>query len=971
MSARKNKPASHSDRSTHGPPEEASPVAQTPYEFDVFISYSSRDKAWVRGELLARIEQAGLRAFIDFRDFTRGAPSIKEMERGVVKCRKTLVILTPDYISSGWGEIENIMVQTVDPANRDLRLIPLLKAKCEKPLRIAALTHIDFSDGADLDLAWRQLLTALGAPPEPPPPKQPKRKGWLLAHPYPMPPNFTGRAVEREMLTRWLDADPAHALLVLRALGGFGKSALAWHWLTHDVSPPRCPRVVWWSFYEGDASFDHFLTDALDYLSGGKVKPGKLSARETVKSLLEMLHHPGALLVLDGFERVLRAFGGLDAAYQGDEIAKSEISSLKSETSDRDCISPLAELFLRNVALQPNLRSKVLLTTRLCPRVLEARGGGFWQGCREEELKQMQPADAVEFFLAQGIRGTHTEIETACEAYGYHPLSLCLLAGLIIGDLQQPGDIAAAKRLDVSGDLIARQHHVLEVGYDSLTPERRALLSRIACFRSPVKYDALKALAGAEPRKPGVKTDPPLSPGGEGRGEGELDADLRDLVVRGLLHHDTKEGRFDLHPIVRRYAYDRLAAPDRAVAHARLRDYFAAVPPPDKVTRLEDLAPVIELYYHTVRAGQYDEASTLYRDRLGEPIYFQLGAYQLIMDLLGALFPDGEDHPPRLKTKRAQSWVACALSGSYALGGQPRRAATLVNVSAELDESEDDKTNLAIDLSNVATQQLVIGALRAAEANLRRGIALSREIKDEFNEAIGHRELGRVLGYRGMWAESETELATALKMAEKEKHAVTQGMTWAYRALRELLRLRQERVLKSAIANWQSAIPFARRALELEDQWARANYSVEREYVRAHWLLGAAHRVAGQTDEAERHLHEALERCRRINLVENEADILIDLARLRAATHSPGSGQAGLAEEGRRLAEEALVITERSGYVLQGADAHLELAKLALARGDNAAALEHAQKAKDLATCDGPPDYTYKAAYDEAAALLA
>ena len=62
------------------------------------------------------------------------------------------------------------------------------------------------------------------------------------------------------------------------------------------------------------------------------------------------------------------------------------------------------------------------------------------------------------------------------------------------------------------------------------------------------------------------------------------------------------------------------------------------------------------------------------------------------------------------------------------------------------------------------------------------------------------------------------------------------------------------------------------------------SHPYERDYVRAHWLLGAAHRVAGQHDEAERHLHEALERCRRINAVEAEADILIDLARLRVAT---------------------------------------------------------------------------------------
>jgi tetratricopeptide (TPR) repeat protein len=142
--------------------------AYTEFEYDVFISYSSSDKDWVRGPLLERIEQAGLCAFIDFRDFTRGAPSIKEMERGVTVCRKTLIILTPDYIRSQWCEIEGIMLQTLSPANRDLRLIPLLKVPCERPLRISALTHIDFTESASLDLAWKQLLAALEVQPERP-----------------------------------------------------------------------------------------------------------------------------------------------------------------------------------------------------------------------------------------------------------------------------------------------------------------------------------------------------------------------------------------------------------------------------------------------------------------------------------------------------------------------------------------------------------------------------------------------------------------------------------------------------------------------------------------------------------------------------------------------------------------------------------------------------------------------------------
>ncbi len=165
------------------------------------------------------------------------------------------------------------------------------------------------------------------------------------------------------------------------------------------------------------AGFDRFLADTLQYLGGGRLDAQKVSAKDAVKALLQVLVPPGTLLVLDGFERELRAFGGLDAAYQGDD-AKLQGQSATSEGNDRDCISPLAELFLRYVALQPDLRSRILLTTRLRPHVLEAKGGGLLQGCREEELKQMHPADAVEFFRAQGIRGTRTEIETASAPYG-------------------------------------------------------------------------------------------------------------------------------------------------------------------------------------------------------------------------------------------------------------------------------------------------------------------------------------------------------------------------------------------------------------------------------------------------------------------------------------------------------------------------------------------------------------------------
>lgn len=460
----------------------------------------------------------------------------------------------------------------------------------------------------------------------------------------------------------------------------------------------------------------------------------------------------------------------------------------------------------------------------------------------------MQPADAVGFFRAQGIRGTRAEIDSACAPYGYHPLSLRLLAGLIVGDFQQPGDIAAATRLDVSGDLVQRQHHVLEMAYDSLRPARQALLGRIACFRGPVRYEALKALAAtpksAEAQTGKSKKKAPTTPR-LAVSASDLDSDLQDLVARGLLHHDTKEGRFDLHPIVRRYAYDRLDAPDRAAAHARLRDYFAAVPVPDKVRRVEDLAPIIELYHHTVRAEQFDAARTLYRDRL-EPLSYQFGAYQLIIDLMRTLFPKGEDYLPRLKDENARGWTLNEMAISYIRSGHPRRAMPLFEHMIDIagTQGEDGKNNLDCAMGNMAEAQMKIGALGAADTSLRRNIALNGEANNEYNGSIAHRELGLLLAYCGAYAESETELAKALKTWQEQKDARGQCLVWTYRALRQLLRLRS--VTRATVRNPQSAVAPARRALKLADETARTIYPVERDYVRVHWIVGAAQRTASR-----------------------------------------------------------------------------------------------------------------------------
>jgi len=385
---------------------------------------------------------------------------------------------------------------------------------------------------------------------------------------------------------------------------------------TH-VDPAEWTKLIWWSFYEGDASFEHFIEETLKYLKL-EIPQGQ---RLQVDELLKAMQSQEILLIMDGFERALRAYSSMNAAYQGDSELPSPLGGgagggVEGE-SGYDCVNINAEIFLKSVCSLPNIKSKVLITTRLTPRAVKPRGE-FMLGCHEEELTSMQPADAVEFFHKQKIKGTHAEIEAACAPYGYHPLSLRILAGLIINDRENPGDIEVAENLDITDDIIQNKNHVLKVAYDSLSLEQQKLLSNISCFRSPTNYQAIKTVSGIPSRK---------RKKGKPKSTERLVDSLQVLESRGLLYWDRKMNRYDLHPIVKRYAYDRLTASDRTTTHNHLRDYFAAIDHPVRAQTIDELAAIIELYHHTIRAEEFDLALYMFYEQLWTAIYYQYGAY--------------------------------------------------------------------------------------------------------------------------------------------------------------------------------------------------------------------------------------------------------------------------------------------------------------------------------------------------------
>ena len=56
-------------------------MVETEFKYDVFISYSHKDEEWVVNTLLPRLENAGLKVCIDYRDFNVGTPALVEIEK--------------------------------------------------------------------------------------------------------------------------------------------------------------------------------------------------------------------------------------------------------------------------------------------------------------------------------------------------------------------------------------------------------------------------------------------------------------------------------------------------------------------------------------------------------------------------------------------------------------------------------------------------------------------------------------------------------------------------------------------------------------------------------------------------------------------------------------------------------------------------------------------------------------------------
>lgn len=159
-------------------------ISDDAYEYDVFISYSHKDQNWVREYLYPALVKNNIKVIIDYRDFSPGDYIVREIENAVERSRKTILVLSPNYLESDWTEFENLLVQTIDPAAKNRRLLPLMIAPCDLPIRLRSLSYLDFSDHSNFNQEMKRLMSAIKEGGEQSKKVTNKRKSVSLLNPY-------------------------------------------------------------------------------------------------------------------------------------------------------------------------------------------------------------------------------------------------------------------------------------------------------------------------------------------------------------------------------------------------------------------------------------------------------------------------------------------------------------------------------------------------------------------------------------------------------------------------------------------------------------------------------------------------------------------------------------------------------------------------------------------------------------------
>ena len=277
---------------------------------DFFISYNKADISWAEW-ITWQLKDAGYTTVLQAWDFRPGSNFVLEMNQAASETKRTIAVLSPDYLNALCTQPEWAAAFAQDPTGEKGTLLPVRVQKCNLKGLFTPIIYIDLVN-LDETAARDTLLQGINREPilpsgEPAFPggstssmaEKPRFPGALPPTwnvPHNRNPNFTGREEHLASLKMSLSSGkPAALTQAIHGLGGVGKTQLALEYAFRNLAEYD---IVWWvsskeraTLAAGYAS----LADALDL-------PEKEAADQelivqAVKHWLEQ--HPKWLLVFD------------------------------------------------------------------------------------------------------------------------------------------------------------------------------------------------------------------------------------------------------------------------------------------------------------------------------------------------------------------------------------------------------------------------------------------------------------------------------------------------------------------------------------------------------------------------------------------------------------------------------------------------------------------------------------------------
>ncbi len=884
------------------------------YEYDVFLSHSSKDKTAVRA-LAGRLKGDGLRVWFDEDVIESGEHIDDAIERGLETSRWIVLFMSTHFFDSDWARLERATFQFSDPMNRQRRYIPLLLSDCDIPARLQGFKYVDYRTRSDD--AYAKLLAALK--PLSPPQTDNKLKVDLSHLPIPGA-KLVGRAEPLADLDRYF-ADPEVAAVGIIAAGGVGKSGLVNGWIERLGALVGGVEVAYgWSFYsqgthETQTSSANFFAGALPFFG----HEGEVPKEDDNKALalINLLKKKTFLLVLDGTEPLQ-----YPPDTEGGRFRDPGLYRLMRQLAGR--------------ALAGRCRnSLVMITSRQEIPTLAGHRDGLY---RQIDLERLNRDDGRTLLQSLGVNtGLPKEYHDAVDGMGGHALGLVLLGNLLAQ--RHRGDIAhwpwVKRSMFAFGQVKTRAQKIMAHYDRDLWPEtapERLFLRLLGLFDRPMEQAAFQEL------KNKADIAKPLND----LADADFNQVLFNLQQSGLLLATAADQPFDAHPLVREYfgqTFEKEQPDPFKQAHRVLFDFFQKVPEKDQPDTLAELEPLYRAVHHGCRAGVYKQAMD---DVLWERIsrrdeYYsikKLGAYSSDLAALSGFFPQGWAQPPVSEglSEADQGWLLADASFTLMSLGRMADAVGPRRTAMEIREKLKDWENAARSARNLVELLLATGQLQEARRVAERGIGWAGKADDLFGKLNSQAYLATSLHRLGELAASETAFQESERLQKKWQPSYPQLYSLQGTQYAALLLDRAGNVAaREAVLERERTVLGWYEKVKLKDLLNLALNQLS---------LGRALAALGRAADARHHLEAAVAGIRQAGKIQYTSNFL-----LHRATFFRKQGDR---DQAWTDLEEALEIAERCGMRLYEADAQLLKTRLLLDDDQPQAAAEGLRRGRAL-----------------------